>query len=358
MQASGPRRVSHVNPRQPAHAVRYRRPRSSPSRWSSRRRSARIPRRRRRRSIRPSHGVATVEVSTRGTITAKLIATIRADITCEPFEMFDWETGETDSVHRRSTRIHDRGPAPGLRPHDQLGLGSGCHVGQCRLRWRDRDAGHVQRHAAEPAVEVGYCRGRSPNPGHPAWTSPPATSRAAAPWRSSSPSSVGAGSPASARRPALSGAGSGSSPRRCGRCSSGRRRRCASRGRPRAPRTSRNKAISASHGDVDCARDPEDRAVALLEPDRPVGADDRDRQVALLVLDDRELADAVLERRIVRQPLAEPLLHLLRRSACAARRTPRRRDRRRRPPRSRRAALRRARRSSTGKATWASGVTS
>ena len=38
---------------------------------------------------------ATVAVSTRATITAKLIATIGADITCQPFEMFDWETGET-----------------------------------------------------------------------------------------------------------------------------------------------------------------------------------------------------------------------------------------------------------------------
>ena len=38
---------------------------------------------------------ATVVVSTRATITAKLIATIGADITCQPFEMFDWETGQT-----------------------------------------------------------------------------------------------------------------------------------------------------------------------------------------------------------------------------------------------------------------------
>src|SRR4029079_2803651 len=37
----------------------------------------------------------TVVVSTRATITAKLIATIGADITCQPFEMFDWETGQT-----------------------------------------------------------------------------------------------------------------------------------------------------------------------------------------------------------------------------------------------------------------------
>ena len=59
------------------------------------------------------------------------------------------------------------------------------------------------------------------------------------------------------------------------------------------------------------AGDPEDRAVALLEPDRPVAVDHRARQVALLVLDDRELADAVLERRVGRQPLAEAVLHLL-----------------------------------------------
>jgi hypothetical protein len=38
---------------------------------------------------------ATVEVSTRGIISARLIATIRVNITCEPLEMFDWETGQT-----------------------------------------------------------------------------------------------------------------------------------------------------------------------------------------------------------------------------------------------------------------------
>ena len=38
---------------------------------------------------------ATVEVATRGTISAKLIATIQADVTCDPFELFDWETGAT-----------------------------------------------------------------------------------------------------------------------------------------------------------------------------------------------------------------------------------------------------------------------
>ena len=58
-------------------------------------------------------------------------------------------------------------------------------------------------------------------------------------------------------------------------------------------------------------RDREDRAVALLEPDHPVRADHRRREVALLVLDDRELADPVLERRVLRQPLSEAVLHLL-----------------------------------------------
>ena len=81
-----------------------------------------------------------------------------------------------------------------------------------------------------------------------------------------------------------------------------------------APRTSSNRASSASHGDVDCAGDLEDRAVVLAEPDRAVAVDHRARQVALLVLDDGELADAVLERRVGRQPLAEPVLHLLARS--------------------------------------------
>jgi hypothetical protein len=49
--------------------------------------------------------------------------------------------------------------------------------------------------------------------------------------------------------------------------------------------------------------DPEDRAVALAESDRPVGADECAREVALLVLDDCQLADPRLQRRIRRQSL-------------------------------------------------------
>jgi hypothetical protein len=38
---------------------------------------------------------ATIHLAARGTINARLIATVRLEITCEPFEILDWQTGET-----------------------------------------------------------------------------------------------------------------------------------------------------------------------------------------------------------------------------------------------------------------------
>ena len=38
---------------------------------------------------------ATISVSTTATVTARLIANVHVEFTCEPFEMFDWDTGQT-----------------------------------------------------------------------------------------------------------------------------------------------------------------------------------------------------------------------------------------------------------------------
>ena len=78
-----------------------------------------------------------------------------------------------------------------------------------------------------------------------------------------------------------------------------------------APRTSSNSASSASHGDVDALATPKIAQLHCWSRTVPSLVDHRARQVALLVLDDRELADAVLERRVGGQPLAEAVLHLL-----------------------------------------------
>ena len=72
-----------------------------------------------------------------------------------------------------------------------------------------------------------------------------------------------------------------------------------------APRTSRNSSSSAWQAAGRGARDVVDRAVVLAQPDRAVGIDRRLGEIALLGLDDRELADPVLERRAVRRSLGE-----------------------------------------------------
>lgn len=38
---------------------------------------------------------ATITISTSAAVTARLVATIHVEYTCEPFELFDWNTGET-----------------------------------------------------------------------------------------------------------------------------------------------------------------------------------------------------------------------------------------------------------------------
>ena len=65
----------------------------------------------------------------------------------------------------------------------------------------------------------------------------------------------------------------------------------------------------------------EDRAVVLAQLDRAVGTDDAVGEVALRGLDLRQAADAVLERRVGRQPVGQLVADAVAQLAAAAAKT-------------------------------------
>ena len=78
-----------------------------------------------------------------------------------------------------------------------------------------------------------------------------------------------------------------------------------------APSTSLEQGQLGLAGGRVARGDVEDRAVVLAQPDRAVRRELGRAQVALLVLDDRQLADALEERRVAARALLEPALDAL-----------------------------------------------